>query len=70
MNNIDINNEQDVDVGGKHSHGGRYTFPSFDLERILHLTIPKMIVKEIPENIEIEDTPVFQMLLGHFNKAY
>lgn len=62
--------ENNVDVGGKHSNWGKYTFPSFSLEKILHLTIPKIIVKQIPEDINIEDTYVFQTLLGHFNKAY
>lgn len=62
--------EHNVDVGGKHSNGGKYTFPSFDLAKILHLSIPKIIVKKIPENVNIENTNVFQILLVHFNKAY
>lgn len=62
--------KNDVDVGGNHSNGGKYTFPSFALAKILYLVIPKITVKKIPEGVDIEDTYAFKLLLTHFNKAY
>lgn len=62
--------DQDIDVWGNYSNGSKYTFPSFDIAKILHMYIPKIIIKKIPENIEIEETYAFTVLLGHFNKAY
>lgn len=66
--NIEIKN--DIDVGGNYSYGGKYTFPSFALSKILQFSMPVITVKKIPKDINIEDTYVFQALVNQFNKAY
>ncbi len=65
-----IETHNTVDVWGNYSHKGKYTFPSFEISKILDIKIPKIVVKEIPDNMNLENSYVFKVLLEHFNKAY
>ncbi|MFZ2151156.1 MAG: hypothetical protein WAZ12_05125 [Candidatus Absconditicoccaceae bacterium] len=42
----------------------------YELENILDIKVPHLVVKKMEENIEIENTYVFKFLLGYFNKAH
>lgn len=59
-----------VDVWWIYSHGSKYTFPSFALSKILDIEIPRHVVKEIPEDLDLENSYIFKSLLKHFNRAY
>ena len=65
-----IENIENVDVWGKHSHKGKYTHPSYSIKKVLELELPSITVNEIPKDISIEYTPVFRRFLQHFNKAH
>jgi hypothetical protein len=38
--------------------------------KILDIKMQKIIVKEIPDDMDLENSYVFKILLEHFNKAY
>jgi len=42
----------------------------YELENILDIKVPRIVVKKMEENVEIEDTYVFKFLLWYFNKAH
>lgn len=42
----------------------------YELENILDIKVPQLVVKKMEDNMDIEDTYVFKFLLSYFNKAH
>ncbi|MCX6823896.1 MAG: hypothetical protein NT085_02120 [candidate division SR1 bacterium] len=74
LEKLNIMNEKkeldNQDINKDSSLVGRNAFPKFELKNILDIKVPRITVKQIDDNMEIEKTHTFNVLLSYFNKAH
>lgn len=74
LEKLNIMNEKkeldNQDINKDSSLVWRNAFPKFELKNILDIKVPRITVKQIDDNMEIEKTHTFNVLLSYFNKAH